>query len=74
MDSSNSESIRSRSAILLINCPLGKRVASSVTDFVHTHNGHILYHDQYVDTEKQLYFTRIEWDLENFSIPAEKPW
>ena len=71
MGNTNKEHIRSRSAILLINCPLGKRLASSVTDFVHTHHGHILYHDQYVDTEKQLYFTRLEWNLESFSIPAE---
>ena len=62
----------SRSAILLIQCPLGKRLASSVTDFVYNNKGNILYHDQYVDTQKQLYFTRIEWSLEEFSMPAEE--
>ena len=72
MGNTKPESTRSRSAILLIQCPLGKRLASSVTDFVYNNRGNILYHDQYVDTQKQLYFSRIEWCLEKFSIPAEE--
>ena len=72
MDNTKLDGTRSRSAILLIQCPLGKRLASSVTDFVYNNKGNILYHDQYVDTQKQVYFTRIEWGLGDFLIPPEE--
>lgn len=71
MDNTKAGNSSSRSATLLIHGPLGIRLASSVTDFVNNNNGNILYHDQYVDVQKQLYFTRIEWGLENFTIPTE---
>ena len=72
MDNPNANSSSSRSATVLIHGPLGRRLASSVTDFVYNNNGHILDHDQYVDAQKQLYFSRIEWSLENFSIPPDQ--
>ena len=72
MDNTKAKNSSSRSATLLIHGPLGKRLASSVTDFVYNNNGNILYHDQYVEAQKQLYFSRIEWSLENFSIPPDK--
>ncbi|MGE5347185.1 MAG: formyltetrahydrofolate deformylase [Acidithiobacillales bacterium] len=59
-----------RSAILLLHCPLRLGLAASLTQFVYTHGGRILYHDQYVDAESMHYYTRLEWDVSSFSTMA----
>ena len=59
------------SAILLIHCPDQTGLVASVTEFIGKHNGNILYLDQHVDLEKKVFFMRIEWDLENFSVKRE---
>ncbi len=60
------------SAILLIYCPDQTGLVASVTEFIGKHNGNILYLDQHVDLEKKVFFMRIEWDLENFSVKREE--
>lgn len=62
------ESAEPRSVILLLHCPLRLGLAASLTQFVYAHNGRILYHDQYVDAESQHYYTRLKWDVSNFSF------
>jgi len=59
-----------RSATLLIHCPDRKGIVYSVTDFLYKHNGNILYLDQYVDADGQMFFMRVEWDLADFSIDS----
>lgn len=56
------------SAILLIFCPDRKGLIAAVTAFIASHNGNILYLEQHVDAEKQVFFMRVEWDLEGFVI------
>ncbi len=63
---------KKRSAILLIHCPDRTGLVASVTDFIGTNNGNILYLEQYVDMEKKVFFMRVEWDLTGFLIPDEK--
>lgn len=63
---------QSHSAILLIHCPDRKGLVASVTDFIFKNNGNIIYLSQHVDFQKQIFFMRVEWDLENFVIPAER--
>lgn len=60
------------SAILLIHCPDQPGIVAAVTEFIHKNDGNILYLDQYVDRQKNIFFMRIEWALENFQIPADK--
>ncbi len=60
------------SAILLIHCPDRTGLVASVTEFIHKNDGNILHLEQHVDTSRHLFFMRIEWDLTNFTIPAEK--
>jgi len=60
------------SAILLIHCPDQTGIVASVTDFIGKNNGNILYLDQHVDLEKKVFFMRLEWELENFSIPRDQ--
>jgi formyltetrahydrofolate deformylase len=62
----------SNSAILLIDCPDQKGIVISITEFIFKNGGNILYLDQHVDTERQVFFMRIEWDLDGFAIAKEK--
>lgn len=63
---------QNRSAILLIHCPDQKGLVSTITEFIFNNEGNILYLDQHVDAEQNVFFMRVEWDLTNFSIPADK--
>ena len=62
----------SKSAILLIHCPDQKGIVISITEFIFKNGGNILYLDQHVDTERQVFFMRIEWDLNDFVIADGK--
>ncbi|MFH1416348.1 MAG: formyltetrahydrofolate deformylase [Elusimicrobiota bacterium] len=57
--------------ILLISCPDRRGLIAAVTDFIYTNNGNIEHADQHVDKKKGIFFMRIEWSLEGFSIPRE---
>lgn len=56
--------------ILNINCPDQKGIIATVTNFIHHHQGNILYIDQYVDRENQLFFMRLECEFiqNNYSV------
>jgi len=60
-----------RSVILLLRCPLRLGLAANLTQFVYNNSGLIQYHDQYVDGESNHYYTRLKWDISNFSIANE---
>lgn len=59
-------------AILLLYCPDQPGIISEMTKFITDNKGNIVYLDQYVDHEDGMFFMRLEWELENFSIPREK--
>ena len=59
-------------AILLLHCPDRPGIISDVTNFITVNQGNIIYLDQYVDRVENIFFMRIEWELENFTIPREK--
>jgi len=60
------------SVILLIHCPDRRGLIAAVTEFITKNQGNIIYLDQYVDPIKNIFFMRIEWELNNFLIPREK--
>ena len=60
------------SAILLIHCPDKPGIVVAITDFIFNNSGNILYLDQHVDSERGVFFMRIEWDLESFAIQRQK--
>jgi formyltetrahydrofolate deformylase len=60
------------SAILLIHCPDNKGIIATVSEFIYKNNGNITYLDQHVDTHRQVFFMRIEWELADFIIPDDK--
>ena len=60
------------SAILLIHCPDSKGIIATVSEFIAKNNGNITFLDQHVDAGKSVFFMRIEWELNDFAIPADK--
>lgn len=59
-------------AILLLHCPDQPGIISEITRFITDNKGNIVYLDQYVDREDGMFFMRIEWELDSFTIPREK--
>jgi formyltetrahydrofolate deformylase len=61
-----------RSATLLLHCELRVGLAADLTRFVQTNGGRIVYHDHYVDNEISQYYTRLQWDLTDFSVADDE--
>lgn len=59
-------------AKLLLHCPDRPGILAEVTDFITVNKGNIIYLDQYVDHVENIFFMRLEWELERFLIPKEK--
>jgi formyltetrahydrofolate deformylase len=59
-------------AILLMYCQDRKGLVVAVTEFIDNNNGNIISLDEYVDREANIFFMRVEWELNSFLIPAEK--
>ena len=61
-----------KTAKLLLHCPDQPGILAEVTDFITVNKGNIVYLDQYVDHVENIFFMRIEWELESFLVPQEK--
>ncbi len=59
-------------AKLLLHCPDKQGLLAEVTNFIMINKGNIVYLDQYVDRVENVFFMRIEWELEEFLIPKDK--
>lgn len=60
------------SAILLMHCPDDKGIVAHVTAFINDNNGNIISLDEHVDRLDEIFYMRIEWELDGFLIPQEK--
>lgn len=49
---------------ILIHCPDQKGIISAVTGFIHTKGGNIVYLDQHVDQQANVFFMRLESDFD----------
>ena len=63
---------KKNTAILLIHCPDRQGILATVTEFLNKNNGNIIYLDQHVDRQEEIFYMRVEWELDGFSIPREK--
>ena len=63
---------KKNTAVLLIHCPDRQGILATVTEFMNKNSGNILYLDQHVDRQEKIFYMRVEWELDNFAIPAEK--
>lgn len=61
-----------KTAKLLLHCPDRPGILAEVTDFITVNKGNIVYLDQYVDHVENIFFMRIEWELDCFLVPQEK--
>ena len=59
-------------AILLMHCTDQPGIIAVVTDFINTNKGNIIYLDQHVDREQNVFFMRVEWEISTFAIPRAK--
>ncbi len=59
---------------ILINCPDQPGIICTVTGFIHSHGGNVIYLDQHVDKQADIFFMRVESDFEasTFSIASFK--
>lgn len=60
------------SAILLVNCPDRPGLVAAITDFIARYNGNIIHLDQHVDAEENIFFMRVEWEMQHFTIAREE--
>ena len=60
-------------AVLLLSTPIPfgrKGAVAAITQFLVMHNGSILHADDHVDTGREVFLSRLEWDLDGFDIPV----
>ncbi len=58
--------------ILLIHCDDRKGIVAAVSGFITQHNGNIIYLDQHAEITEGVFFMRIEWELDGFTVPAQE--
>jgi formyltetrahydrofolate deformylase len=59
-------------ATLLMRCPDQKGLVYRIAEFLYRAGGSILHDDQHNDFQAGLFFSRVEWDLEGFTIPRNR--
>ncbi len=64
--------MKSSTAILLFHSPDTKGIIYHITNFIYKYGGNITDLDQNVDRESKAFFMRIEWELNDFSIPSNE--
>jgi len=62
----------SSTAILLVSCPDQAGIVASVSDFLFQNKGNIVDVDQHVDQEGGVFFMRVEWEIEGFSVAPDQ--
>jgi len=72
MQSIRKNAVIRNTAILLIHCPDKQGILAAVTEFLNENHGNIIHLDQHVDHEEVIFYMRVEWELEKFTIPREK--
>ena len=59
-------------AVLLLSTPMRlarKGAVAAISQFLIAHNGSVLHCDDHLDSGRDLFLTRLEWDLDGFDIP-----
>jgi len=56
------------SAILLIHCPDRRGIVAGISGFLYAQGANILHADQHQDNDLGLFFMRVEWDLDGFTL------
>ncbi len=59
-------------AILLVSCPDRKGLVKEISSFIADNGGNIVHFDQHIDSRREIFFARVEWDIEGFKIPRDE--
>ncbi len=59
-------------AILLLSCPDQRGLTAAVSDFVFRHGGNIVRAEQHVDAADDVFFQRVEFELEHFELSRDE--
>jgi formyltetrahydrofolate deformylase len=62
----------SEKATLLLYCPDVKGIVLTVSEFIFKNGGNVIDLEQHLDAPTKIFFMRVHWDLNGFSIPEEK--
>jgi formyltetrahydrofolate deformylase len=63
---------KKNTAVLLLSSPIAlarKGVVAAISQFLISHNGSVLHTDDHVDSGRELFLLRLEWELEGFDVP-----
>lgn len=58
--------------VLLLSTPMPlarKGVVAEISQFLISHHGSVLHSDDHLDSGRDLFLSRLEWDLDGFDIP-----
>jgi len=67
-----SKDCQRNTALLLVHCYDKQGLIADITDFLNKNNGNIIILDEHVEREDNIFFMRVEWELDGFLIPNEK--
>jgi formyltetrahydrofolate deformylase len=56
-----------------MKCPDRKGLVRSIADFISSNGGNILHADHHIDFETHYFFSRVEWEIDEFTIPKKLP-
>ena len=59
-------------AILLLSCPDQRGIVARLSNFIFNNNGNIVHADQHTSKSGNLFFMRIEWELNGFALGREE--
>ena len=59
-------------AVLLISCRDQKGLVAAVSEFVYRNDGNIVHAEQHVDVQENIFFHRVEWELDGFALPPDE--
>jgi formyltetrahydrofolate deformylase len=59
------------SAILLLSCPDRRGLVARLAGFIAEHQGNIIHADHHHDAEHAVFLSRLEWDLEGFTLSPD---
>jgi formyltetrahydrofolate deformylase len=54
-----------------MSCPDQKGLVAKVAQFLYEHNANIVHADHHIDFEAAIFFMRVEWELNGFSLSRE---
>ena len=64
--------MKKNTAILLVYCKDRPGLVNRITGFIQDYRGNIHYPNQHADHEEKNFFMRIEWDLQEVTLPENE--